>query len=236
MDIGIIALLCFLGYLAALVLYAYVCHLKSEEKIKYGDDKIKLQKIVANAVQTGEFYVVAYAYWYDYKKMHRGKDHAIAYWYYGIGFNEERIYVVTLQFEKGKICCEGSFCIDKASVGKVESNISEKKIRLFDKNGQELVHLQVEDKNNSSHGNGDINLEQKAEAKAFEEWVVRWTSEINQVDTNKPNNTNDSYKMKNKNMTKSNTLQTSEVFLSVKDMERCLLQQAKFYDRGLRLL
>lgn len=223
MDIGTISLLCFLGFLVFLPVYGYVCHLKSEEKVKNGADKRKLQNILASVVPAGEHYTVAYAYWFQLDRPKWGRSYTTTYWYYAIGFNEERIYVVPLRFEDGEIYYKDSVCIEKAIVGKVESDVLAGKIRLFDKKGQEIVHLQVEAKNNSSHGNGDINLAQEAEAKAFKEWIARWTSEINQTVTNSPNG---------KVSTEAKTSQTGDIFLSVNDIERCLLQQTTSYQRG----
>lgn len=182
MDLGTILLLCFLGFLVVISVCGYVYHLKSKEKVKGEAVKKKLQNILVSMVPTGEYLTVAYAYGFQ---PDRERSYTTTYLPYAIGFNEEHIYVVQLRFEAGEIYYKDSICIEKSIVGKVESDVLARRIRLFDKMEQEIVHLQVEAKNKSNYGNGDIHLAQEAEAKAFEEWVVRWTSEINQTQLNK---------------------------------------------------
>ncbi|MBQ2803638.1 MAG: hypothetical protein IJF07_07045 [Lachnospiraceae bacterium] len=160
-------------------IYAYICHLISKKKMETGVDKRKIQYVLQDIVPPGESYTVAYASWYrmDYKGI--GRHYTTNYWYYAIGFNESRIYIAPLMLEDGEIYYSNYSCIEKSMVSKVESEPQYGKITLFGKNDKLLAHLQVEDENNSSHGNGNINLYQKEEAKAFRELVENWTAEIN---------------------------------------------------------
>lgn len=169
----------FVGPLLFAPIYGYICHLISKKKMEAGVDKRKIQYVLQNIIPPGENYTAAYASWYrvDYPKF--GRNYITNYWYYAIGFNESRIYIVPLMLEDGEIYYSSYNCIEKSMVSKVESEPQYGKITLFDRNNRLLAHLQVDDENNSSHGNGNINLYQKEEAKAFRELVENWTAEIN---------------------------------------------------------
>lgn len=234
MDAGAIALFGFVGFLIFLPIYGYVWHLKGEKKINSGVDKRKLQNIMRNIVPVGEDYTMAYAYWFQLDTPKWGRSYTTTYWYYVIGFNDERIYVVPLQFEDGEIYYKEYGCIEKTFVGRVESDVQAAKIRLFDKKGQEIVHLQVEPKNNSSHGNGAIDLAQEEEAEAFKNFITKWTSDINNViNKNEQTPTNSSQKNMSQN---TSALCADGEFMSVKETERCLLQQTTSYRRGTPII
>ncbi len=169
----------FAGIFLFIPVYGYVCHLISKKKMETGVDKRKIQYVLKDMIPAGESYTAAYAFWYraDFPKV--GRYYTTNYWYYAIGFNENRIYIVPLMLEDGEIYYSSYSCIEKSMVSKVESEPRYGKITLFDRNNRLLAHLQVDDENNSSHGNGNINLYQKEEAKAFRELVENWTAEIN---------------------------------------------------------
>lgn len=206
-----IMLILVVGTFAFIPLYGYVCHLISKKKMESGVDKRKLQQILRDIVPMGEDYTVAYASWYriDYPKF--GRHYTTNYWYYAIGFNENRIYIVPLTLEDGEIYYMNYSYVDKSMVAKIECDVCAGKMRLFDRNGQELAHLQVDEKNNSSHGNGNINLYQEAEARAFKDLITKWKADINGV---------------------GNATSKKIDFLSAYEMERCLLQQTPSYQRG----
>ncbi len=159
--------------------YGYVCHLISKRKMETGEDKRKIQDALNAVIPAGESFTAAYAFWYHAELPKFSRYYKTTYWYYAIGFNENRIYIVPLKLEKGEIYYGGHSCIEKANVGRVESEPRYGKITLYDRNNVLLAHLQVDDENNSSHGNGNINLYQKEEAKAFRELIENWTAEIN---------------------------------------------------------
>lgn len=163
-------------------IYAYVSHLICKKKMESGMDKRKLQYILQDVVKGVDCYTAAYAYWVRMDSFRWGNIRNS--WYYAIGFNDNRIYVVPLMFDEGEIYYKDFFCLEKSMVAKIESSAEYGRIKLFDRNGQLLAHLQVNEKNNSSHGNGEINLYQEQEFKAFQEWITRWTAEINLKGTN----------------------------------------------------
>ncbi len=167
------------GVFLFIPVYGYVCHLISKKKMETGEDKRKIQDVLNAVIPAGESFTAAYAFWYHAELPKFSRYYKTTYWYYAIGFNENRIYIVPLKLEKGEIYYSGHSCIEKANVGRIESEPQYGKIKLFDRNNVLLAHLQVDDENNSSHGNGNINLYQKEEAKAFRELVKRWTAEIN---------------------------------------------------------
>ncbi len=167
------------GVFLFIPVYGYICHLISKRKMETGEDKRKIQDVLNAVIPAGESFTAAYAFWYHAYLPKFSKHYKTTYWYYAIGFNENRIYIVPLKLEKGKIYYSGHSCIERANVGRVESEPRYGKIKLFDRNNVLLAHLQVDDENNSSHGNGNINLYQKEEAQAFRELVERWTAEIN---------------------------------------------------------
>ncbi len=229
-----IMLILVVGTFAFIPIYGYVCHLISKKKMDSGVDKRKLQNILQDVVSTGETYTTAYAFWYrmDYPKW--GRHYITNYWYYAIGFNENRIYIVPLMLEDGEIYYMNYSYVDKSMVAKIECDAADGKMRLFDRKGQELAHLQVDEKNNSSHGNGNINLYQEVEAKAFKDLITKWRADINGGGS--ANNTTTS-------VAKTDTANSSGVstgnatskkidFLSAYEMERCLLQQTPYYQRG----
>ncbi len=159
--------------------YGYVCHLISKKKMENGEDKRRIQDVLKAAIPAGESYTAAYAYWYHAELPKFSRYYKTTYWYYAVGFNENRIYVVPLKPEGGEIYYSNCSCIERSMVSRVESEPRYGKIKLFDQNNKLLAHLRVDDENNSSHGNGNINLYQKEEAKAFRALVERWTAEIN---------------------------------------------------------
>ena len=164
---------------ASIPIYGYVCHLIGKKRMESGVDKRKLQYIMSKVVTSGENYTTAYASWYDVDFPKWGRHYTTSYWYYAIGFNDTRIYIVPLKFECGEIYYKNYYCVEKSMVAKVESEPKYGKIKFFDRNGNIIAHLHVEESNNYSHGNGNINLYQKEEFEAFCNLIVNWTSEIN---------------------------------------------------------
>lgn len=230
------------GTFVFIPIYGYVCHLISKKKMESGVDKRKLQRVLCDIVPAGEDYTVAYASWYriDYPKF--GRHYTTNYWYYAIGFNDNRIYIVPLMLEDGEIYYMNYSYVDKSMVAKIECDVAGGKMRLFDRNGQELAHLQVDEKNNSSHGNGNINLYQEAEARAFKDLITKWKAEItlggsignSSVSTNATGNGNVNHTgtVALKNNASNASTEKKIDFLSAYEMERCLLQQTPSYQRG----
>ncbi len=106
-------------------------------------------------------------------------------WYYAIGFNDERIYIVPLKYVDKEIYYDKHYCIEKSWVAKMVRKIYNDnlttRVSMFGQSGEEMAHLEVGPKN---YGNDDfdVNVKQEEECAAFKALITKWEQEINGKD------------------------------------------------------
>lgn len=101
-------------------IYGLIIWRRSKKRMKSGDDKQKLKDLVYSIIKCDEEFKVVYAYWYEGYRPKWHRYYRFTYWYFAIGFNENYIYIVPLQFDKGEILYKEYRCIKKNSISKID--------------------------------------------------------------------------------------------------------------------
>lgn len=151
----------------------------NDKKALSGEDKKALAVIMNKFISEGETCTVAYATW-EWTTF-QGKSQTTQYWYYGIAFNSERIYIAPLSYDEGDISYKNPFVLEKGDIGIVNSKPGEIWVELYDKNQQEIISLMTAAKNLNDDKFHPINILQEEEHKAFIAWKDAWMEEINAV-------------------------------------------------------
>lgn len=140
------------------------------------EEKRKVAEIVRKVVPEGEEYTAAYAYWE--KNMKNSKT----CWFYAIGFNSERIYVVPLSITKDEIGYSNSFVIEKSRLGIVNGSRNKNTVtwaEFYDEEQKHILSIWVRESNTKDSKCYPVNIQQKEETVKFGQLVNQWMDEVN---------------------------------------------------------
>lgn len=149
----------------------------NKKKAGTGEDRANLWGILQKAVPDAQNYTKAYACWEW--STYQGKTKKTTYWYYGIAFNSEQIFIVPLSCAGGDISYSQSYCIRKADLGMVNSKQGAAWVELYDKNLNEMISLSVFGENLRDDKYHPVNIIQEEEAKQFVAWKDSWMESVN---------------------------------------------------------
>lgn len=147
-----------------------------EKKGVDSEEKRKVAEIVRRAVPAGEEYTAAYAYWEENTRASK------TCWFYAIGFNSERIYVVPLSITKGEIGYSDSFVIEKSKLGIVNGIRNKDTLTwaaFYDEKQQKILSIWVRESNTKDSKCYPVNIQQKEEMRKFGQLVNQWMDEVN---------------------------------------------------------
>ena len=167
------------GLLVVIFIFVTIKDKINRKKAETSGDKEAVLNIMKKVVPDLENYVGAYGRWEW--TTYQGRSQRTSYWYYGVAFNNERIYVVPLSCEAGDFSYSGSFCIEKKDVAIVNSKKGAAWVELYDMHQKELLSLMVLAENLKDDKYHPVNILQPDAEKAFIEWKDRWMDEINPI-------------------------------------------------------
>lgn len=149
----------------------------NKKKASTGEDRAALWNILQKAVPDAQNYTKAYACWEW--TTYQGKTRKTTYWYYGVAFNSEQIFIVPLSCAGGDISYSEAFCIRKADLGMMNSKPDAAWAELYDKNFNEIISLSVFGENLKDDKYHPLNIMQEEEAKKFVAWKDNWMASVN---------------------------------------------------------
>lgn len=149
----------------------------NKKKASTGEDREALWNILQKAVPDAQNYTKAYACWEW--TVYQGKTRKTTYWYYGIAFNSEQIFIVPISCADGDISYSEAFCIRKSDLGMVNSKSDAAWAELYDKNFNEIISLSVFGENLKDDKYHPLNIIQEEEAKKFVAWKDNWMASVN---------------------------------------------------------
>ena len=161
----------------AVAIYVVLKGNANKKKAMSGEDKATLTAIMNKIVPAGETCTIAYATWEW--QTYQGKTTTTRYWYYGIAFNSDRIYIAPLSFAGGDISCQKPLVLEKGDLGIVNSKVGALWVELYDKNQKEIISLMTAAENLNDDKFHPVNILQEEEHKAFIAWKDAWMDEVN---------------------------------------------------------
>lgn len=165
------------GLIVIITIYVVIKDKINRKKAMSGGDRETVWNILQRAVPNVDQYTRAYGCWEW--TTYQGKKSTTAYWFYGLAFNKERLYVVPLSCEGGDISYSNAFCIEKKDVAIVNSKKGTAWVELYDMHQKELLSVSVLPENLNDDKFHPVNIIQSDEARAFEAWKDAWMDEIN---------------------------------------------------------
>lgn len=160
-------------------IYVVIREKLNRKKAQTGEDKEALWNILERAVPDIGSYTRAYGCWEW--STYQGKRKTTEYWYYGLAFNGQRLWVVPLSCEGGDMSYSKGFCIEKADVGVVNSKKGGVWVEFYDRSCNEMLSLTVFEENLNDDRFHPVNIIQEEEAKEFLRWKDQWMEEINRA-------------------------------------------------------
>lgn len=164
-------------FFVAVYIYVTIKEKKNRGKASTGEDKNTVWGILQKVVPDVENYTRAYASWEW--QTYQGRTTKTTYWYYGIAFNDEQIYIVPLSCAGGDISYSDYGCIKKEDLGIVNSKKGLNWVELYDKNQKEICSLMIAGENLNEDKYHPVNIIQEEEAKAFIAWKDKWMDDVN---------------------------------------------------------
>ncbi len=149
----------------------------NRKKADTGEDKQKVWDILQRTVPEVENYTKAYADWEW--ETYQGRQTTTTYWYYAIAFNGERLYIVPLSNKTGELTYSDCYCIEKSSLGIVNTKQGANWVELYDKSQKEILSLKVMGENLKDDKYHPVNIIQPEAETAFIAWKDGWMKEVN---------------------------------------------------------
>lgn len=166
-------------FLAVVFVFFCIQEKLNTKKAATGEDKKKVEDILRRNVPDPENYTLAYACWE--KKKHLGKTVETSYWYYAVAFNSDRIYLIPLKDSGNGLTAGAVSCIQKSSLGMVNSEEGSNWMTLYDGNREELVTLRVKKENLKDDSYHIVNIIQPEAEEAFKKLAAQWLEDVNKV-------------------------------------------------------
>lgn len=178
---GIAMIIVIILFVVSFAIFMFIDFL---HKKKGGNSKEKkrIEELVAQAVPAGERVTTAYASWLTVESLPTKGKRIYRYWWFAIGFNNERIYIVPISISDNgeKISSKGSVCIERSQLGLVNGRKNGNWVELYDKNQKKICTMRVEAYNTKgAAGTHMVDIAQPEAAKAFREFVSLWMNMVN---------------------------------------------------------
>ena len=178
---GIALIIVIILFVVSFTIFMFVDFL---HKKKGGDSKEKkrIEELVLQTVPAGERVTTAYASWLTVESLPTKGKKIYRYWWFAIGFNHERIYIVPITISNNgeKIDSKGSVCIERSQLGLVNARKNGNWVELYDKSQKKICTMRVEAYNTKgTAGTHMVDIAQPEAAKAFRELVSLWMNMVN---------------------------------------------------------
>lgn len=155
--------------------------IRNKKKGLDSDDKEKVAEIVGQ-IAAGDKVIFAYASWMTVERIPKQGKKIYRYWWYAIGFNNNRIYIAPIYIsdKDGNISYKNAFCVERIQLGMVNGKKNGKWMELYDKKKQKICTLKVETVNTKdSLGNYKVNITQPEAVKVWQEFINLWLDTVN---------------------------------------------------------
>ncbi|MCI8945463.1 MAG: hypothetical protein HFI91_00175 [Lachnospiraceae bacterium] len=167
------------GLFVIIFIYVIIKDKINRKKAQGGGDRDTVWNILQNSIPEIGQYTRAYGCWEW--STYQGKKTTTTYWYYGVAFNNDRLFVVPLSCEGGDISYSDAYCIEKKDVAIVNSKKGAQWVELYDMHQKELLSISVFPENLNDDKYHPVNIIQPEEAQAFIRWKDTWMDEINRA-------------------------------------------------------
>lgn len=170
-----------IGVIAIVVLFVivYIKMTIDEKKGADSPEKQKIQNIVKQTVPNSETYTIAYGTREEYSFGGGGRTvtSTTKYWYYGVAFKMDDLYLVPLSFDGGTISSSQPIHIAKNDLGmaKFKNGL----LTMYGKDRKEFMNLFVTASNTKDDKYHPVNIQQKEEAESFAQFAESFARDIN---------------------------------------------------------
>lgn len=171
----------FIVFCVIVAVAMWVPSVRNKKKGLDSDEKKKVAEIVGQ-IAAGDKVTPAYASWMTVERLPKEGKKIYRYWWYAIGFNNNRIYIapISVSDQDGKISYKDAFCVERSELGLVNGKKNGKWMELYDKKKQKICTLKVEAVNTKDAlGNHKVNITQPEAAKAWQDHVNLWLDIVN---------------------------------------------------------
>lgn len=170
-----------IGVVAIVVLFVivYIKMSVDEKKGMNSEEKQKIRDIVRKVVPGGEAYTAAYGTREELTVGGGGRTVTTTtkYWYYAVAFKPGDLYLVPLSFDGGDMSYGTPIHFEKETLGMVEAKKGY--VILYDKDRKEIMTLYVVESNTKDDKYHPVNIQQKEEAAAFEQFAKALMQDVN---------------------------------------------------------
>lgn len=170
-----------IAFVVIIVLVLYIPNILSKKKGLNSEEKKRIAEIVEK-IAGGDKVTPAYANWMTVERLTKEGKKLYRYWWYAIGFNNDRIYMapISVSDKDGSISYKDAVCIERSQLGLVNGKKNGNWMELYDKEKQKICTLKVEAVNTKDAlGNHKVNINQPEAAKAWQELVNLWLDAVN---------------------------------------------------------
>lgn len=184
MDENIMYILIFVAVVVAVFLYVHFKEKVNLKKAANGEDKGRFQEAVRKVMGDGD-YIIAYAHYEDVQ--YRGRTTRTTYYHYALAFDEERLWIMPLRFEKELILPDKPVLATSEMLGIINvSEVMNKKTgmvtrvstTLNDKNGKKIVDIVVDAVNTKEDRFHHLNLLQEDECGQFYGFISAMSGQV----------------------------------------------------------
>lgn len=182
--------------IAAIFVYVHFKGKANLKKAASGEDKARFEEAIRKAM--GELmndgnYTIAYSHWEDVQ--YRGRTTKTTYYHYGLAFDDTRLWIMPLRFEKELIMPDKPALATGEMLGivSVDSRTNKKtgkvvhvSATLNDKNGKKLVDLVVDEENTKEDRFHHLNMLQGEECEKFYHFISAMSSKVSQENSELP--------------------------------------------------
>ncbi|MDE6619582.1 MAG: hypothetical protein K2K74_03650 [Lachnospiraceae bacterium] len=170
-----------IGVIAIVVLFVivYIKMTIDEKKGADSPEKQKIQNIVKQTVPNSETYTIAYGTREEYSFGGGGRTvtSTTKYWYYGVAFKMDDLYLVPLSFDGGTLSSSQPIHITKSDLGMAE--FKNGLLTMYGKDRKEFMNLFVTASNTKDDKYHPVNIQQKEEAESFAQFAESFARDIN---------------------------------------------------------
>lgn len=172
------------AFVLIVIIAVIVSVIRVNGTMKYGKnspDKQRIAEIVAEVAKT-EPVTAAYAFWETEERHATSNKVTHRYWWYAIGFNNSRLYVIPIKVSGGQsrnITYQNYFVIEPEQLGLVNGKKGGDWVELYDKEGEKLVSLKVWKAVTGSRGEPVVVTQEEALEKWKAEFIPYWMDKVN---------------------------------------------------------
>lgn len=174
----------FVAIVVAIFLYSHFKEKANLKKAANGEDKARFQEAVRKVMGEGD-YMIAYAHWEDVQ--YYGRTRRTTYYHYALAFDEERLWIMPLRFEKELILPDKPILATSEMLGIVSVSermnkktgvVDQVSATLNDKDGKKLVELTVDAVNTREDRFHHLNLLQEDECGQFYGFISAMSGQV----------------------------------------------------------